>query len=146
MDVYADPKSLRYRQLLQLHHLSTRCLHRKEVYNARAHDLNHRQYQFHLNVKLKPNGLLHVVQFSRYGNVQYLCYVLEHCSQQKFGSQHHQRGTYASLTVYPAHRLTVQPLHRLIHLGSPSDHVQGHDHNNEHIHRMLIHMRLQSVL
>ena len=136
MDVYADPKSLRYRQLLQLHHLSTRCLHHKEVCNAHAHVPSHPQYQFHLNVKRIPSDLWHVVQFSRCGNVQYLCYGLEHCSQQKFGSQHHPRGTYASLTVYQVHRLTVQPLHRLIHLGSPSDHVQGHDHNNEHIHRM----------
>ncbi|SSS05334.1 Uncharacterised protein [Acinetobacter baumannii] len=136
MDVYADPKLQRYHLPQRLHHLSTRCLHRKEVYNAHAHDLTHRQYQFHLNVKLKPSDLSRVVQFSRCGNVQYLCYVLEHCLQQKFGSQHHLRGTYASLTVYLAHQLIAQPLHLLTHLGSPSDHVQGHDHNNEHIHRM----------
>ena len=131
-----DPKSLRYRQLLQSHHLSTKCWHRKEVYNARAHDLSHPQYQFHLNEKLTLSDLWHVVQFSHCGNVQYLCYVLERCSQQKFGSQHHPRGTYASLTVYQVHQLTEQPLHPLIHLDSPSDHVQGHDHNNEHTHRM----------
>ncbi|SST06415.1 Uncharacterised protein [Acinetobacter baumannii] len=146
MDAYADPMSQRYHQPQQAHHLSTRCSHRKEVCSVHAHGLTHRQYQFHLNVKLKPSGLSHVVQFLRYGNVQYLCYVLEHCLQQKFGLQHHPRGTYALLTVYLVHRLTVQPLHLLTHLGLPSDHEQGHDHNISHIHRMLIHMRLQNVL